>query len=163
MPWMEKRMQVVQITMPYFWSPAVRVWGPKVRHCRNYNQKHYFCLRFVVSSFYTGSFQVPPEKNHPQLKCQFPPKIPIWIKSLLYKPSEKWLNPPSIITHEGKGGCKVWLLPWRSLIKVITCRTPNRNLDLDDLETLKYWVGVQRGQSNLMGRRCLFSLGWPPF
>ena len=30
-------------------------------------------------------------------------------------------------------------------------------------ETLKYWVGVQRGQSNLMGRRCLFSLGWRPF
>ena len=28
---------------------------------------------------------------------------------------------------------------------------------------LKYWVGVQRGQSYLMGRRCLFSLGWPPF
>ena len=27
-------------------------------------------------------------------------------------------------------------------------------------ETLKYWVGVQRGQSYLM---CLFSLGWPPF
>ena len=30
-------------------------------------------------------------------------------------------------------------------------------------ETLKYWVGVQRGQSYLMGRRCLFSLSWPPF
>ena len=29
--------------------------------------------------------------------------------------------------------------------------------------TLKYWVGVQPGQSYLMGRRCLFSLGWPPF
>ena len=29
-------------------------------------------------------------------------------------------------------------------------------------ETLKYWVGVQRGQSYLMGRRCLFSLGWQP-
>ena len=28
---------------------------------------------------------------------------------------------------------------------------------------LKYWVGVQRGQSYLIGRRCLFSLGWPPF
>ena len=27
---------------------------------------------------------------------------------------------------------------------------------------LKYWVCVQRGQSILM-RRCLFSLGWPPF
>ena len=24
-------------------------------------------------------------------------------------------------------------------------------------------VGAQRGQSYLMGRRCLFSLGWPPF
>ena len=30
-------------------------------------------------------------------------------------------------------------------------------------EALKYWVGVQRGHSYLMGRRCLFSLGWPPF
>ena len=30
-------------------------------------------------------------------------------------------------------------------------------------ETLKYWVGLQRGQSYLMVRRCLFSLGWPPF
>ena len=27
-------------------------------------------------------------------------------------------------------------------------------------ETLKYWAGVQWGQSYLMGRRCLFSLGW---
>ena len=27
-------------------------------------------------------------------------------------------------------------------------------------KTLKYWVGVQWGQSYLMGRRCLFSLGW---
>ena len=25
------------------------------------------------------------------------------------------------------------------------------------------WVGVQRGLSYLMRRRCLFSLGWPPF
>ena len=28
---------------------------------------------------------------------------------------------------------------------------------------LKYWVGVQRSQSYLIERRCLFSLGWPPF
>ena len=27
-------------------------------------------------------------------------------------------------------------------------------------EALKYWVGVQHTQSYLMGRRCLFSLGW---
>ena len=30
-------------------------------------------------------------------------------------------------------------------------------------ETLKYWVGVQQGQSYVMGRRCLFSHGWPLF
>ena len=29
-------------------------------------------------------------------------------------------------------------------------------------ETLKYWVGVQQGQSYLIGRRCLFGLGWLP-
>ena len=32
----------------------------------------------------------------------------------------------------------------------------------DEVASLvKYWVGVQRG--HLMGRRCLFSRGWPPF
>ena len=31
-------------------------------------------MRFVFTIFYTGNFQVPPEKNHPHLKCQFPPK-----------------------------------------------------------------------------------------
>ena len=28
-------------------------------------------------------------------------------------------------------------------------------------KTVKYWTGAQQGQSYLMGRRCLFSLGWP--
>ena len=39
------------------------------------------------------------------------------------------------------------------------------DIDSHNLSTrhLKYWVGVQRSQSYLMGRRCLFSLGWPPF
>ena len=41
----------------------------------------FFCLRFVFTIFYTGSFQVPTKKNHPHLKCQFQPKIPIWPKS----------------------------------------------------------------------------------
>ena len=64
----------------------------------------FFCLRFVFTIFYTGSFQVPPKKNHPHLKCQFPPKIPIWPKSLLYKHSQKWLSPPS-----PRGvGCQLW-------------------------------------------------------
>ena len=31
----------------------------------------FFCLRYVFTIFYTGSFQVPPKKNHP------PPKVPI--------------------------------------------------------------------------------------
>ena len=60
--------------------------------------------------FYTGSFQVSPEKSHFHLKCQFPLKIPIWHKSLLYKPSEKWLNPPAPITIQGRGG-KLCLVP----------------------------------------------------
>ena len=47
----------------------------------------FVCLRFALTIFYTGSFQIPTEKNHPHLHCQFPPKIPIWLRSLLYKPS----------------------------------------------------------------------------
>ena len=30
-------------------------------------------------------------------------------------------------------------------------------------KTVKYWVGVDWGHSYLMGRRCVFSLSWPPF
>ena len=33
----------------------------------------------------------------------------------------------------------------------------NLNSKIDFPETLKYWAGVQQGQSNLMGRRYLFS------
>ena len=36
-------------------------------------------------------------------------------------------------------------------------------VDTEITETLKYWVGVQWGQSYFMGRMCLRSLGWPPF
>ena len=35
------------------------------------------------------------KKNNPHLKCHSPPKISTWTKSLLYKTSEKWLNPPT--------------------------------------------------------------------
>ena len=75
----------------------------------------FFALRLVFTIFYTESFQVLPEKNHPRLKCQFLPKISIWRKSLLCKHSEKWLSPPprppSPIT-QGKGEgwelCNIW-------------------------------------------------------
>ena len=43
--------------------------GPKVRNCINHHRYHFFCLRVVFTIFYTGSFQVPPEKNNPHLKC----------------------------------------------------------------------------------------------
>ena len=73
--------------------------------------------RFVFTIFYTWSFQVSPEQNHPYLKCQFPPKISIWPKSLLYKHYEKWLSPPHTHTHlppspitpgRGGGGGELW-------------------------------------------------------
>ena len=46
------------------------------------------------SQFYIqGVFKSHLEKITPNLKCQFPPKIPIWPKSLfLHKHSEKWLS-----------------------------------------------------------------------
>ena len=71
-----------------------KVVGPKYRYCRNYNQYHFFCLRFVFTIFYTGS--------HLHLKCQFPPKISIWPKSLLCKHSGKWFSPPP--SHQPGGG-----------------------------------------------------------
>ena len=52
--------------------------------------------------FYTWSFQAPPKKNHPHHKYQFPPKILIWPKSLLYELFENGSAP--FITQEGKGG-----------------------------------------------------------
>ena len=62
----------------------------------------FFCLRFVFAIFCTGSFQVPPKKNHPHQKWQFLPKIPIWPKSLLCKCSEKWFSTsPSLPNYKG--------------------------------------------------------------
>ena len=61
------------------------------------------CLSFVFTIFQTWNFQVPPEKSHPHLKCQFSPKILIWAKSLLYTCYEKWhrFPPPHYPVGEG--------------------------------------------------------------
>ena len=83
-----------------------------MRNRRNYNRNHFFCLRFVFTIFYTASFQVPPEKNHPYLKSQFPPKIPIWPKSLLHKRSEKWVSPPSPPSPRRGGGIQTMPSSW---------------------------------------------------
>ena len=61
---------------------------------RNIRNHFFVCSRFIFTVFYTGSFQIPPEKNRPHRKWRFPPKIPIWPKSLLYKPSEKGVKTP---------------------------------------------------------------------
>ena len=75
------------------------VYVTKVRNCRNYNWNHLFCLRFIFTIFNTGNFQVPPEKNYPQLKCQFP--------TLIWPKSPKSPHPPW--PKEGSGGCKLCL------------------------------------------------------
>ena len=80
-----------------------------------------------------------------------------------------------IFECQSKEMIKVWnecLEPfhknWKILDKLSTenfCRAilSGQNDDLFYPETLKYWVGVQRSLSYLMGRRCLFSLGWRSF
>ena len=50
---------------------------------------------------------------------------------------------------------------WQMLRKSIPEDAVQENEKI--FETLKYWVGFQLGQSYFMGRRCLFSLGWPAF
>ena len=70
----------------------VRVGDQKWAIIEIASEYHFFAWNFYSLFFYTGSFQVPPEKNHSHLKCQFSPKIQIWSKWLLYKRSEKWLS-----------------------------------------------------------------------
>ena len=75
---------------------------------------NFFCLRFVFTIFYIGSFRVPSKKNHSHLKCQFPPQIQVWPKSLIHKRSENGstLPHPHITPGEGGWGCELWLLPF---------------------------------------------------
>ena len=54
--------------------------------------------------FIQGVFKSHLKKHHPHLQCQFPPKIPIWPKSLLYERSEKWLIPPFPPSPRGRWG-----------------------------------------------------------
>ena len=70
----------------------VRVGDQKWAIIEIASEYHFFAWNFYSLFFYTESFQVPPEKNHSHLKCQFSPKIQIWSKWLLYKRSEKWLS-----------------------------------------------------------------------
>ena len=104
-PWLQQTKKFSPRQKNYLWIGGSNnnERGPKVRNRRNYNRSLFFCfcLRFVFTIFYTGSFQVPPKKNHPHLQCQFLPKIPVWPKSLLYERSEKWLSPPPITQGTG--------------------------------------------------------------
>ena len=132
----------------------------------------FFCLRYVFTIFYTGSFQVPPKKNYPHLKCQFPPKIPICPKSLLHKRSEKWLSLPramSILTEytysflldsglfpdeqkrckRGSYGCKNQLLINKVILE--NCHNCNTNLSIS-------WIDYKKAFDNVPQswiKRCL--------
>ena len=63
-----------------------------MRNCRKYNWNHFCAWDSNPLFFIQGVFKSHLEKNYPHLKCQFPPRIPIWPKPLLYKRSEKWLK-----------------------------------------------------------------------
>ena len=58
-----------------------------------------------------------------------------------------------------------YMTPWKRYVNctIATIKLTSVDHVLMIPKTLKYWVGVQRGQAYLMGRRCLFSLGWQPF
>ena len=77
---------------------------------KNRNADYQIFVRVgIFTIFYTGSFQILPEKS-PPLKCQFPPKI--------YKRSEKWPNPTTSPPQSspfrpemgwGGEGCELWI------------------------------------------------------
>ena len=81
----------------------------KLRNCRNYNQDNFFPWD-LYSIFLYRELSSPSWENHPHLKCQFPSKIRIWPKSILYKHSEKWLSPlpPSLRGDEYDLGLTPW-------------------------------------------------------
>ena len=71
----------------------------KSKNCRNCNCKQsFFLLEICIHNFLYREFSNPTRKKLPHLKCQFPPKITIEPKSLLYKHSGKWLSPSSSLT-----------------------------------------------------------------
>ena len=70
----------------------------------------FFAWDLYALFFIQGVFKSHLKKNHPHLKCQFPPKIPIWPKSLLYKCFGKWLSPPPpLLPPSPKWGCELCL------------------------------------------------------
>ena len=71
------------------WGGVYTMENKNLRNCTNYIWNH-----FVFTIFYTESFQVPHEKNHPYLKCQLPPKITIWHTSLHILKNGSTPSPP---------------------------------------------------------------------
>ena len=94
-PSLEKEIKYTR-NLKFSQPPATRckktIYPPQRKYLES---KSSFLFETCIHYFHTWSFQVPSEKNHHLLKCQFSTKIPIWPMFLLYKPSEKWLNPPS--------------------------------------------------------------------
>ena len=75
------RVGVVYTMENTHYQKVVRVGKQKWKILENTIGFFFSYLRFLFTIFYTWSFQVQPEKNHPR-KCQFPPKIPISLHTL---------------------------------------------------------------------------------
>ena len=74
------------------YQKVVRVWDQKWEIVETTFGIIFFLLEICIH-YFLYSFQVPPEKNHLHLKCQFPPKVTIWDKSLLYTHFEMIYSP----------------------------------------------------------------------
>ena len=93
--------------------------GPKlVRNGRNYNQNHFFCLRFIFTIF-----QVPPEKatptrsanSHP--KCQF--DVSPYYVNLLKNDSIPPPSPRGDATYEISLDMSMYIFNCKKTVKVI--------------------------------------------
>ena len=66
--------------------------GPKVRNCKKYNRIIFF-VETRTYYFYTGSFQVPPVKNHTTLSANSHPELQFDLCPSYLNLLNKWLNP----------------------------------------------------------------------
>ena len=110
-PWLQQTKKFSPQQKNYLWIGGSNnnERGPKVRNRRNYNRNLFFCfcMRFVFTIFYTGSFQVPPKKKSRPPTVPVPTQNPnLSIKTLLYESYEKWPSPTPhpFPHHPGEGG-----------------------------------------------------------
>ena len=77
------------------------------------------------------------------------------------KPTMKGIEYKTSLMKERRHKVYARVIRKYAAIEILFCSSRNVTAVQEEMcqKTLKYWVGVQRGQSYLTGRRCLFSLG----